>query len=82
MGGAPNQHNEPSLRPVWPLWNVERRRGFSLTELLIATAVLALAAALLLPIFVTARERGRGATCLSNVGQLARAVDPILKRER
>ncbi|MFM7322332.1 MAG: DUF1559 domain-containing protein, partial [Armatimonadota bacterium] len=48
--------------------------GFTVIELLVVVAVIAILAALLFPVFGQARERARGATCLSNVRQLAMAV--------
>lgn len=50
-----------------------RRRGFTLIELLVVIAIIALLAALLFPVFATARERARASACLSNMGQLGRA---------
>lgn len=50
------------------------RRGFTLRELLVVLAVVALLAALLIPILVSAREKSRSTTCLSNVGQLSKAT--------
>lgn len=44
--------------------------GFSLVELLITTAILALLAGLLLPALGSAREKGRAAMCVSNLRQL------------
>jgi prepilin-type N-terminal cleavage/methylation domain-containing protein/prepilin-type processing-associated H-X9-DG protein len=49
------------------------RRGFSLTELLIVIAVIAVIAAILLPVFALAREKARQATCLSNLRQIGQA---------
>lgn len=47
------------------------RRGFTLIELLIVIAIIAILAAILFPVFATARERGRQVQCLSNLRQLA-----------
>lgn len=52
----------------------ERRDGFTLIELLVVIAVIALLAAILFPVFATARERARQSSCLSNVGQVMKAV--------
>jgi len=49
------------------------RPGFTLVELLTVVAVLALLATLLFPVLAQALERGRQATCLSNLRQLATA---------
>jgi len=52
-----------------------RRRGFTLIELLVVVAVMSLLAAILLP--VTARVRGfaRRTQCISNLGQLGKAIN-------
>lgn len=49
------------------------RRAFTLLELLTVIAILAALAALLMPVLLQARDRGRQATCLSNLRQLATA---------
>lgn len=51
-----------------------RRRGFTLVELLIVTAIIAVLAALLFPVFAQARERARSATCLSHLRNLDTAM--------
>jgi prepilin-type N-terminal cleavage/methylation domain-containing protein/prepilin-type processing-associated H-X9-DG protein len=51
-----------------------RRTGFTLIELLVVVAVIAILAALLLPVFTSARARARQATCLSNLSQIGRAA--------
>jgi prepilin-type N-terminal cleavage/methylation domain-containing protein/prepilin-type processing-associated H-X9-DG protein len=49
----------------------QRRQGFTLVELLVVVAVLAIIAALLFPLFARAKERSRTAACASNMKQLA-----------
>ena len=48
--------------------------GFTLIELLVALAVIAVLAALLLPVFARVRENGRQTVCLSNLRQLGMAI--------
>src|SRR5438552_8282782 len=50
-----------------------RRSGFTLIELLVVTAIIAILAAILFPVFAQAREKARQATCLSNLKQLGTA---------
>lgn len=56
----------------WGIANM-KRRGFTLIELLVVIAIIAILAAILFPVFVTAKERGRQARCISNQKQLALA---------
>jgi prepilin-type N-terminal cleavage/methylation domain-containing protein len=49
-------------------------RGFTLIELLVVIAIIAILAAILFPVFAQAREKGRQATCASNLKQLAKAL--------
>src|SRR5439155_19656576 len=45
--------------------------GFTLVELLVVIAVIAILAAILFPVFAQVREKGRQTACLSNVRQMA-----------
>ena len=47
-----------------------RLPGFTLVEILVVIAILALLAAILFPVFARARENGRRASCQSNLRQI------------
>lgn len=47
--------------------------AFTLTELLITIAIIVVGTALLLPVLMQARTKGRGISCLSNLMQLSKA---------
>lgn len=47
-----------------------RRKGFTLIELLVVIAVIAILAAILFPVFVSATERARATACASNMRQI------------
>jgi prepilin-type N-terminal cleavage/methylation domain-containing protein/prepilin-type processing-associated H-X9-DG protein len=51
-----------------------RKRGFTLVELLVVVAVIALLAALLFPALAGARDKARQATCVSNLKQIGLAA--------
>lgn len=51
-----------------------RARGFTLIELLVVIAIVAILAAILLPVLAHARQKGKQASCLSNVNQLVDAL--------
>ncbi|HEX8913927.1 MAG TPA: prepilin-type N-terminal cleavage/methylation domain-containing protein, partial [Humisphaera sp.] len=50
------------------------RRGFSLVELLVATAIIGLLVAIVLPGVAAVRERARAAQCVANAGAVGRAL--------
>lgn len=54
------------------------RKGFTLIELLVVIAIIAILAALLFPVAVGARERGRQAKCISNLKQLGTALQQYM----
>ncbi|MCW5941021.1 MAG: prepilin-type N-terminal cleavage/methylation domain-containing protein [Fimbriimonadaceae bacterium] len=50
------------------------KRGFTLIEVLTAIAIIAVLAGILFPVLSRARDGGRQTTCLSNLGQVGRAI--------
>jgi len=64
-----------SLRPpqTRPRRGQKRRVGFTLTEILIVLGIVALLAALLLPLLAQVRERGRRTVCTSMLADFGRA---------
>lgn len=51
-----------------------RRTGFTLIELLVVIAIIGILAAILFPVFAQARENARRTSCLSNLKQIAAAM--------
>src|SRR5574340_1105630 len=57
---------------------MSRRRGSTLIELLVVIALIAILASMLFPVFARARESARKIQCLSNVKNIAMAVQMYL----
>ncbi|MFB3883449.1 MAG: DUF1559 domain-containing protein [Armatimonadota bacterium] len=57
---------------------MSRRRGFTLIELLVVIAIIGILAAMVFPVFARARESARKAVCLSNVKNIALAINMYL----
>jgi prepilin-type N-terminal cleavage/methylation domain-containing protein len=53
-------------------------RGFTLIELLVVIAIIGVLAAMVFPVFARARESARKAVCLSNVKNIALAINMYL----
>jgi len=53
---------------------MKRRNGFTLIELLVVIAIIAILAAILFPVFATARESARRTACISNQKQIGTAI--------
>ena len=51
-----------------------KRRGFTLIELLVVIAIISVLAAVLFPVFLSVRAKGREAACVSNLHQLGLAA--------
>ncbi len=52
----------------------ERKQGFTLIELLVVIAIIAILAAILFPVFSRVRDKGRQASCGSNMRQITLAT--------
>ena len=51
----------------------DRSKGFTLIELLVVIAIIAILAAILFPVFISAKKRAKLAVCVSNHKQLGAA---------
>lgn len=55
------------------------RSGFTIIELLVVIAIISVLAAFLLPVLVSAKERGRMTTCQSNLRQISLAFESYIQ---
>ncbi|MHB9037155.1 MAG: type II secretion system protein [Armatimonadota bacterium] len=58
---------------------VRKKRGFTLIELLVVIAIIAILAAILFPVFASAKDKAKQSACLSNLRQLATAFNLYLQ---
>lgn len=56
------------------LQNERLRKAFTLIELLVVIAIICLLVAILFPVFESARDKARAATCMSNMKQIGAAM--------
>jgi prepilin-type N-terminal cleavage/methylation domain-containing protein/prepilin-type processing-associated H-X9-DG protein len=59
---------------AWRSKGSGQKRAFTLIELLVVIAIIAILASILFPVFSQAREKARGATCISNLRQITAAA--------
>lgn len=58
------------------------QRGFTLIEMLVVIGIIAVLAAIILPVYATAQEKGRQANCLSNLHAIAVATKMYRMEEK
>lgn len=60
----------------------QKHRAFSLVELLVVISIIALLAALLLPVLTSARQRARSLNCVSNLRQIGIALQTYVQENQ
>ena len=58
---------------------MKRKKGFTLIELLVVIAIIAILAAILYPVFVKVKEKGRTSSCASNLNQLQKMLTMYMR---
>lgn len=53
---------------------LKRKKGFTLIELLVVIAIIAILAAILFPVFTSAKNKARMSVCMSNLKQIGNAI--------
>src|SRR5687767_9353938 len=76
---TPQKTAPPRLPSIGKGDMIMRRKGFTLIELLVVIAIIAILAAILFPVFATAREKARQASCASNLRQMGVAEQMYLQ---
>jgi prepilin-type N-terminal cleavage/methylation domain-containing protein len=61
------QENEMNMPKSRSIEKFTKSHGFTLIELLVVVAIISLLAAILFPVFASAREKARQSTCASNL---------------
>lgn len=61
------------------MWCDEDRRGFTLIELLVVIAIIAILAAILFPVFLSAKDMAKASKCSNNLKQLGTALQTYLQ---
>ena len=61
---------------------MKRTRGFTLIEVLVVVAIIALLAAILMPALKEARRVSKRTLCLTNLSQMAKAFQSYLQNNR
>src|SRR4051794_15671598 len=57
----------------------KNRKAFTLIELLVVIAIIAILAAILFPVFASAREKARQSSCLNNTKQMGIALNTYMQ---